>query len=118
MKRIVLLLMGLLVILPTIAVFIGVTSHTPTPHVSISAPSPHVTPTVHPTPKPPSHKLPPILRKPAHHAKRYVVKAGDNLWAIAQHFHIKGGWPQLYHLNMKAVGSNPNLIHVGLHLTL
>ena len=48
----------------------------------------------------------------------YVVKTGDTLWAIAIHFHIKGGWPTLYHANGHTVGSNPNLIYPGQHLTI
>lgn len=50
--------------------------------------------------------------------KRYVVKAGDSLWTIAQH-HLGNGnaWHTLFQLNHSQI-QNPNVIHVGQVLTL
>ena len=50
--------------------------------------------------------------------KRYVVKAGDSLWTIAQH-HLGNGnaWHTLFQLNHTQI-QNPNVIHVGQVLTL
>ena len=50
--------------------------------------------------------------------KRYVVKAGDSLWTIAQH-HLGNGnaWHTLFQLNHGQI-QNPNVIHVGQVLTL
>lgn len=48
----------------------------------------------------------------------YTVKVGDNLFAIAKHFLIHGGWPTLYKWNHAVVGSNPNLIFPGQKLTV
>lgn len=49
----------------------------------------------------------------------YVVKPGDNLWDISRH-NLGGGqhWSELYQANEGVIGSNPNLIHPGQHLTL
>lgn len=49
----------------------------------------------------------------------YTVQPGDNLWDISRH-HLGGGehWPDLYHANEGVVGSNPDLIHPGQHLSL
>jgi len=46
----------------------------------------------------------------------YVVKAGDTLSAIAQKHHVRGGWRALYRANRTLIGSNPDLILVGMHL--
>ncbi|GAA1349011.1 resuscitation-promoting factor protein RpfC [Streptomyces beijiangensis] len=48
----------------------------------------------------------------------YTVRAGDNLWAIADAHDIKGGWPALYKANEKAVGADPDLIVPGQSLDL
>lgn len=74
-------------------------------------------------------RLAPIAKAAVHHAthtikrggsatKRYVVKAGDSLWTIAQH-HLGNGeaWHTLFQLNHHEI-SNPNVIHVGQVLTL
>jgi nucleoid-associated protein YgaU len=74
-------------------------------------------------------KLAPIAKAATHHithtvkrggttVKRYVVKAGDSLWTIAQH-HLGNGnaWHTLFQLNHAHI-SNPNVIHVGQVLTL
>jgi resuscitation-promoting factor RpfA len=53
-----------------------------------------------------------------HHHKAtravYVVKSGDTLSAIAAKHDI--GWRKLYRANRTLIGSNPDLIHVGMHL--
>lgn len=44
----------------------------------------------------------------------YTVKKGDTLWAIAQQKLGKGSrWTEIYHLNKKTIGSNPNKIKIG-----
>jgi hypothetical protein len=48
----------------------------------------------------------------------YVVRSGDTLSAIASRTGVRGGWKALYVKNRKAVGGNPNRIHVGQHLLL
>jgi nucleoid-associated protein YgaU len=50
--------------------------------------------------------------------KTYTVRAGDTLSSIAIRWHVPGGWRALYTLNRRKIGANPNLIHVGLVLTL
>lgn len=46
----------------------------------------------------------------------YAVKKGDNLSSIASKHNID--WKELYEINKKLIGSNPNLIKVGLKLQL
>ena len=46
----------------------------------------------------------------------YVVRAGDSLSAIAQRHHVRGGWRALYRANRTLIGSNPDLIQIGMHL--
>jgi murein DD-endopeptidase MepM/ murein hydrolase activator NlpD len=48
----------------------------------------------------------------------YVVVKGDTLSKIAAAKHVKGGWRKLYADNRSVIGSNPNLIRPGQHLTL
>lgn len=49
----------------------------------------------------------------------YIVKKGDCLWNIAKKCSGKGSnWRQLYNLNKKVIGKNPNLIYPGQKLTL
>ncbi|MGR8010127.1 transglycosylase family protein [Streptomyces hypolithicus] len=48
----------------------------------------------------------------------YTVRAGDNLWAIADAHEVPGGWPALYEANDKALGSDPDLIIPGQSLDL
>ena len=46
----------------------------------------------------------------------YVVRSGDTLSAIAQKSHVRGGWRALYRANRTLIGSNPDLIQIGMHL--
>ncbi|TLS40364.1 LysM peptidoglycan-binding domain-containing protein [Streptomyces montanus] len=48
----------------------------------------------------------------------YVVRPGDNLWAIADSFDMEGGWPELYAENKQTVGADPDLILPGQRLEL
>ncbi|PZT73643.1 MULTISPECIES: transglycosylase SLT domain-containing protein [unclassified Streptomyces] len=48
----------------------------------------------------------------------YSVVAGDSLYKIAQGHSLSGGWERLYKDNRSVVGSNPDLIHPGLKLTI
>lgn len=48
----------------------------------------------------------------------YTVVHGDTLSGIAYSHHLAGGWHRLYQNNREAVGSNPDLIHPGLRLSL
>ncbi|MBT2396386.1 transglycosylase family protein [Streptomyces sp. ISL-100] len=48
----------------------------------------------------------------------YTVRAGDNLWAIADAHDVSGGWAALYAANEKTVGSDPDLIVPGQRLDL
>lgn len=50
--------------------------------------------------------------------KHYTVKAGDYLVKIADEQDVRGGWKALYEANKEAIGSNPNVIHVGQDLIL
>ncbi|TPQ17119.1 transglycosylase family protein [Streptomyces sporangiiformans] len=46
----------------------------------------------------------------------YVVRPGDNLWAIADSLGVEGGWPELYAENKQTVGADPDLILPGQRL--
>ncbi|MFI6861201.1 transglycosylase family protein [Streptomyces sp. NPDC050421] len=48
----------------------------------------------------------------------YTVRAGDNLWAIADAQKLPGGWTTLYEANKAEVGSDPDLILPGQSLDL
>ena len=88
----------------------------------------HPNPTPKPAPKPASKPAPKPKPKPAPKPKpkpapkpattRYTVKRGDNLSMIAQRFYGRQDWQKIYNANRSAIGSNPNLIHAGLVLTI
>ncbi|MGW1759231.1 LysM peptidoglycan-binding domain-containing protein [Streptomyces mirabilis] len=48
----------------------------------------------------------------------YVVRAGDNLWTIADALDLEGGWAELYDANKKTVGVDPDLILPGQSLAV
>ncbi|MFD3481884.1 transglycosylase family protein [Streptomyces sp. NPDC058665] len=48
----------------------------------------------------------------------YTVRAGDNLWAIADEAKVEGGWAALYQANREVVGSDADLILPGQKLDL
>jgi LysM repeat protein len=48
----------------------------------------------------------------------YKVRAGDNLWDIAETHHVAGGWNAVYEANKATVGSDPDLILPGQSLDL
>ena len=54
-------------------------------------------------------------------SKIYVVKKGDSLWKIAQNSNIYGDgskWRQIYEVNKKLIGKNPNGIKPGMKLVI
>ncbi|MFG3497840.1 transglycosylase family protein [Streptomyces sp. NPDC047928] len=51
-------------------------------------------------------------------AGTYTVRAGDNLWAIADAHEVPGGWAALYDANRSTVGADPDLILPGQSLDL
>ena len=67
----------------------------------------HSVPAQHPKPAPK-----PVHDNPAPRYQRYVVHAGDSLSALAERFHVSGGWQALWHYNRTNV-PNPNVIYVG-----
>lgn len=56
------------------------------------------------------------MSSPGSTRRTYTVKRGDTLGSIAKRYGTT--WSALYAYNRKAVGSNPNVIHAGLVLTL
>ncbi|MFI5807478.1 transglycosylase family protein [Streptomyces sp. NPDC051561] len=48
----------------------------------------------------------------------YTVRAGDNLWHIADEEKVPGGWAALYEANRGELGGDPDLILPGQHLEL
>lgn len=80
------------------------------------------TPTTPPATKAAATKAPaakaPAAKVPASKAPvTYVVKPGDNLFVIAQWFHLHG-YGALYDANRSVIGSDPNLIHPGQRITI
>jgi murein DD-endopeptidase MepM/ murein hydrolase activator NlpD len=56
--------------------------------------------------------------RPVVPVQRYAVKAGDTLSSIAQHFYGTPNWQKLFMSNRYVIGSNPNVIRVGLVLVI
>jgi nucleoid-associated protein YgaU len=51
--------------------------------------------------------------------KTYTVKKGDSLWKIAKNVYGDGSkWRQIYEVNKKVIGKNPNLIYPGQKLVI
>lgn len=55
---------------------------------------------------------------PSTTAGSHVVAPGDTLSGIASGAEIKGGWPALYKVNLRVVGSDPDLIYPGQRLRI
>lgn len=117
---------GALVLSAVIYSIVNPSPHAPQSHAqpSTSAPAPtHAKPApTHTAPSPacttpakPSQGVTPTPSKPA--VVKYTVKRGDNLSTIAAHYHLHSYVP-LYDANMAAIGNNPNVIHIGLRLTV
>jgi hypothetical protein len=68
----------------------------------------------------PVHHGTAAARPAAHRGKltkaMYVVRSGDSLSTIASKHSVAGGWRKLYRANRTLIGSNPDVIRVGLHL--
>ncbi|WP_246114030.1 transglycosylase family protein [Streptomyces montanus] len=50
--------------------------------------------------------------------RAHVVRVGHTLSSIARRYKIKGGWQELYRLNRKVIGPNPNRLFPGTMLSL
>lgn len=85
----------------------------------VARPAPHM-PSHTPTPASAAHKAVPAAPKPAPKAQRtYTVRSGDSLSAIARReLGNEGRWRELYAMNKGVIGSNPDMIHPGMKLTL
>ncbi|QMU76165.1 LysM peptidoglycan-binding domain-containing protein [Streptacidiphilus sp. PB12-B1b] len=57
-------------------------------------------------------------RPAARSAGEVTVHPGDSLSAIAEEYHVPGGWPALYDANRARIGADPDLIHPGEQLAL
>jgi hypothetical protein len=55
---------------------------------------------------------------PQNATRKYTVAAGDNLSAIANRWHVGGGWNAIYQRNKQVIGPDPNKIRPGMVLTL
>lgn len=61
----------------------------------------------------------PTMPAPTPTAKTYLVEVNDTLSGIAAKLHGDGAaWPDLYAINKEVIGDNPDLIQVGMTLTL
>lgn len=122
------LLVGGLVLWAVVYSIVNPSPHSPERHAAptTSAPAPmHAKPAPHPSaPSPartapskpkPVHGLSPAPSRPL--AAPYTVRLGDNLSSIAEMYRLPSYVP-LYDANRAAVGNNPDLIHVGLKLTV
>jgi LysM repeat protein len=52
------------------------------------------------------------------HTTKYVVRSGDTLSGVAARFAVRGGWPALYAANRRAIGPDPDIIHIGTVLVV
>jgi hypothetical protein len=119
---------------PVVATPGAVTAHDPSPPTT-APPGPVVliTPTTvvrgaPPVPRASPAPIPaaPVALPPASASRDYVVQRGDCLWSIAaarlgpraSASAIDAGWRWIYAANRAAIGDDPNLIRIGLHLVL
>ncbi len=92
-----------------------ITAQRPDPAPRPTAPVVATAPPASPAPAPPAAVLP-----------TYVVRRGDCLWSIAagrlgpraDARSVDAGWRAIYAANRAAIGDDPNLIRIGLTLTL
>jgi LysM domain len=111
---------GPVVLIPPLVIEQPATTPKTTAPMTVPAPAP-VTPPTPPSPTAPAASAPPAAR-----LSDYVVQRGDCLWSIASRLlgpsatgsAIDAGWRRIYDANRAAIGDNPNLIHIGLVLTL
>jgi hypothetical protein len=77
-----------------------------------------------PTPLPPKPVVPPppVAPPPAPAARTVMVTPwptqDSTLWGIGQHYGYGSNWQAIYNANRSQIGSNPNLLRVGMVLTL
>lgn len=110
-----------------------VVNDVPTPNVNVTVNGTTTTQSSGGTPppvtKPPIGPLPPIHPgpipgpvKPKPATRTVVVTPwptqDSTLWGIAQHYGYGSNWQQIYNLNKSKIGSDPNLLHAGMVLTL
>jgi nucleoid-associated protein YgaU len=94
-----------------------------TPTTTAPAPPPRSTPV---TPPPVASTAPAKTAPSSVAPSVHVVRSGECLWSIAAGLlgpgatgaAIDAGWRRIYDANRAAIGDNPNLIHIGLVLTL
>ncbi|MCB5906916.1 LysM peptidoglycan-binding domain-containing protein [Streptomyces sp. SF28] len=48
----------------------------------------------------------------------HTVQAGETLSAIALHYGVRGGWPELHRHNQRAIGSDPDMLAIGTELRI
>lgn len=49
---------------------------------------------------------------------KHTVKAGDHLTSLAAKYKVAGGWKTIYEANKDVIGSNPNVIEIGMVLVI
>ena len=102
-----------------------ITSATGSPRVSGTAVTPSPPPAPASAPPSPAQAPSAVAGSPSMRAKMphatgsitYTVKPGDTLSGIAEWFSLHG-YGALYAANMSVIGSNPNLIIPGEHITI
>ncbi|MCZ4125955.1 LysM peptidoglycan-binding domain-containing protein [Streptomyces sp. H39-S7] len=61
----------------------------------------------------------PVCSKQQHlDGRTHVVAAGDTLGALAVKYAVSGGWQELYRVNKKTVGPDPDRLEVGTTLVI
>ncbi|MFI7104511.1 transglycosylase family protein [Streptomyces sp. NPDC050161] len=67
-------------------------------------------------PSPPQDAGPPVRMHKI--AQSHTVRAGETLSAIALHYGVRGGWPELHRYNQRAIGSDPDVLTIGTELRI